>query len=324
MMSSPNGLASGLRPGRRSRAGSLAVLITLGMVALPAALTLHRVRVSPVVDLAAQSEVSPYGYTVSLLLFIVPIGVIGLWLLPREDVRISRRAFLWTIGVLFPIGALMDFFFARSFFTFPNPGATLRITAPALGGGVPVEEYAFYLFGFVADLLLYIWLDEYWLSAYTVPVGDARRTGFDRLLRFHPASALWAGALLAAGIAWKHAVLHQPGLPGYLIFLTVTALGPSALLFPAARPVINWRAFSMTLFLMLLISLLWEVTLGLPYGWWGFRHEAMVGVFITAWSGLPVEEVLVWVSVAYATVIVYEILRRWKASGRSARHAFLG
>ena len=159
----------------------------LGMIAIPAALTLHTARVAPAVN-QATPNLTPYGYTISLLLFVIPIGVISAWFLPQEAVHISRRSFWRTIALLFPLGVILDFFFARFFFTFPNPNATLRIQAPALGGGVPVEEYLFYFTGFVAVLLLYIWLDEYWLAAYSVPVDAAERTSFDRLLRFHPQS----------------------------------------------------------------------------------------------------------------------------------------
>ena len=89
-------------------------------------------------------------------------------------------------------------------------------------------------------------------------------------------------------------------------------------------PVTNWRALSLTLFILLLTSLLWEVTLAVPYGWWDFQDAAMVGVRITAWSRLPVEEVCVWIAVTYATVIVYEIVRRWRASGKRILHALMG
>jgi hypothetical protein len=89
-------------------------------------------------------------------------------------------------------------------------------------------------------------------------------------------------------------------------------------------PVINWRAFSLTLFIILLTSLLWEATLDVPYGWWGFQDAAMIGVRITAWSRLPVEEVCVWIAVTYATVIVYEIVRRWQVSGRALVQALIG
>ena len=299
------------------------VIAILAMIALPAALTLHTVRVSPVVN-AAVPNPSPYGYTISLLLFIVPILVIGLWLVPREDVKISKKSFLWTIGILFPLGALLDFFFARYFFTYPNPGATLRITAPALGGGVPVEEYVFYFTGFIATLLIYVWLDEYWLAAYSIPIDSETRTGFVRLLRFHPQSLFWAVFLIAAAAFYRCQFVPAPGFPGYFTFLVVGAIAPSAALLRSAMPVINWRAFSLTLLVMLLISLLWEATLGVPYGWWNFQDSQMIGIRITAWSRLPIEEVCVWIAVTYATVIVYEIVRRWQSSGKKALHAFLG
>jgi len=279
------------------------VMAMVGMIAVPAALTLHTVRAPAQVGSPA-ADLSPYGYTVSLLLFIVPILAVGFWLVPREGVKISKKAFVRTIGLLFPLGAALDFFFARSFFTFPNPAATLRLTAPALGGGVPVEEYVFYFTGFVAVLLLYIWLDEYWLAAYSVPATARERAEFDRLLRFHPQSLVWAVLLIAAAILYRWTQVSEPGFPGYFIFLVIGALGSSAALLPSAMPVINWRAFSLTLFIILLTSLLWEATLGVPYGWWGFQDAEMLGVRITAWSRLPIEEVCVWIAVTYATVIV--------------------
>jgi len=299
------------------------VMAIVAIVAVPAAITLRTVHISPTID-ASASDPSPFGYTVSLLLFLVPILAIGFWLVPREGIAISKKSFVWTIGLLFPLGALLDFFFARTFFTFPNPAATLRILAPALGGGVPVEEYVFYFTGFVAVLLIYIWLDEYWLAAYRIPVDSAARTDFARLLRFHPQSLAWAIALIGMAIVYRRTFVAAPGFPGYFVFLVLGALGPSAALLPTALPVINWRAFSLTLMLILLISLLWEATLGVPYGWWNFQDSAMIGIRITAWSRLPIEEVCVWMAVVYATVIAYEIVRRWKSSGKRARHAFFG
>lgn len=296
----------------------------VGMIALPAALTLHTVRVSSVVDVSS-SNPSPYGYTVSLLLFVVPILVIGLWFLPREQVKISQKAFWITIAVLFPLGAILDFFFAHLFLAFPNPKATLGIRAPALGGGVPVEEYLFYLTGFIAVLLMYIWLDEYWLSAYTI-AGEAReRSEFERLMCFHPESLALAVVLIGGAVFYKKMLSQDTaGFPGYFTFLVLTALTPSAALLPTARPVINWRALSLTLFIILLTSLLWEATLAVPYGWWGYQPSQMMGLDVTAWAGLPIEAVCVWMAVTYATVIVYEIVKRWKASGKAARQAFFG
>jgi hypothetical protein len=299
------------------------VLIMLLMISLPAGLTLHVIRVSPVVP-SPLSSASPYGYTVSLLLFVIPIVVILGWLVPIEHLKISKKSFLWTIGILFPMGAALDFFFARSFFTFSNANATLRITAPALGGGVPVEEYLFYFTGFVAVLLIYIWLDEYWLAAYSIPVNAAERTDFKRLLQVHPLSLILAVTLIGGALLFRHFFVAEPGFPGYFIFIVLVALGPSSMLLPSALPVINWRALSLTLFFILLTSLMWEATLGLPYGWWGFQHAQMLGIYITAWSGLPIEEVCIWIAVTFATAIVYEVVRRWESSGKRIRHAFLG
>lgn len=294
------------------RASFWLVLAMFSMLAVPAAITLHTVQNS-----------TPHGYTVSLLLFIVPIVIIAGWFIPREGIQVSRKAFWWTIALLFPLGAALDFFFAQYFFYFPNGQATLGIKAPALGGGVPLEEYVFYLTGFLTVLLLYIWLDEYWLAAYSVSNDDAERVNFTRLLQFHPQSVVLAIFLILAAILYKRN-FGGPGFPGYFTFLVLGALVPASMFLPAARPAINWRAVSLVMFMMVLVSLLWEVTLALPYGWWNFRDAQMVGVRITAWSRLPIEEVFVWVAVTYATVIVYEILRRWKASGRKLFHALMG
>jgi hypothetical protein len=122
---------------------------------------LHTVPGPPIL---VNQNATPYGYTWSLLLFIVPIVIIGGWFLPSEGLHIPQRALLRTIGILVPLGFLLDFVFAQWFFCYPNHGATLQILAPALGPWVPVEEYVFYLTGFLVVLLLYIWLDEFgWL-----------------------------------------------------------------------------------------------------------------------------------------------------------------
>jgi hypothetical protein len=81
---------------------------------------------------------------------------------------------------------------------------------------------------------------------------------------------------------------------------------------------------SFTFFLLLTISLLWEVTLALPYGWWRYRDEAMIGLKIGAWFELPIEAPCVWMAVTFTTVIVYEVIKIWKALGRRALSAFFG
>ena len=75
---------------------------------------------------------------------------------------------------------------------------------------------------------------------------------------------------------------------------------------------------------MVLISLIWEATLALPYQWWGFQHRAMTGIFIGAWHDLPIEEIVVWFSVSYATIIIYETIKIWLTSRKTLRQLFLG
>jgi hypothetical protein len=326
---SPSPRAPGPRtPSPRSPGPTVAALIVIGMLAMlviPAALTLHAVRAPGKLEVIANA--TPHGYTWSLLLFIVPIVAITLWFLPSEGLEIPQRAFWRTIGILVPLGWLLDILFARWFFCFPNPQATLGIAAPAFGRPVPIEEYVFYFTGFMAMLLLYIWLSEYWLAAYSVPDYPAEARNLRRLLQFHPTSLVVAVILI--GGAWlykKHfaPLAERDGFGWYFTFLVAGGLIPAMSFYPVARKFINWRAFSLTLFFMLLVSELWEATLALPYGWWNFQHRQMIGLFVGAWSNLPIEEVFVWIAVTYATTIVFEVVKIWQASGRRAKDAFLG
>ena len=299
------------------------VIGMLAMIVLPAAVTLHSV--SSPGTLNVGSDPSPHGYTWSLLLFIVPTLVIALWFLPSEGLEIPQRAFRWTIGILVPVGWLLDVIFAQWFFCFPNPKATLGIPAPALGRPVPIEEYAFYLTGFITILLLYVWLSEYWVAAYTVADYPGEARGLSRLLQFHPTSLVLGVVLIAIATIYKKWFSSVPdGWPGYFMVLVVGGLIPAVSFFPATRRFINWRALSLAMFFILLVSLLWEATLALPYGWWNYQHAAMMGVFIGAWSGLPIEAALVWLAITYGTVILFEAVKIWQASGRPARDAFLG
>lgn len=300
--------------------------ITVGMLAMlivPAAVTLHSVRAPG--TLTVGDNPSPHGYTWSLLLFIVPIAAVALWFLPGGNCKIPRRAFGWTILILVPMGCALDFFFAHRFFCFPNPKATLQIPAPALGQWVPIEEYFFYLTGFLTILLLYVWFSEFWLAAYTVEDYRAESRALSRLLQFHPVSMILGVALIALAIGYKKWFSAVPdGLPGYFMVLVIGGLTPSVAFFPAAERFINWRALSLTMFMILLISLLWEATLALPYGWWNYQHAEMMGVFIGAWSSLPIEAVAVWLAVTYGAVILFEVVKIVQASERDARELFLG
>jgi hypothetical protein len=308
----------------RERRAFLVIFAIAAAVIIPATLTLRTV-VHPVILQATSDNPTPLGYTRSLLLFIIPIGALGWWFACRPDLQFPRKAFWRTIAVLTPLGFLLDLVFGNAFFVFPNKLATLGWEVPALGGPIPIEEFVFYLAGFMLVLLSYIWCDEYWMAAYNVRDYVATAENIPRIVRFHFASVILGVGLIAAAILYRKFLSGAPeGFPWYFVYLACASLIPSAGFFHTAQRFINWRAFSFTFFLLLLISLLWEVTLALPYGWWEYRTGILMGLHIGAWSGLPIEAVCVWFAVSFTTIITYEVIKIWKALGTRALEAFFG
>ena len=226
------------------------VIAMLAMVVVPAALTLHTIRLSALAPTTATTPgSSPYGYTVSLLLFIIPILVIAFWFLPQEDVKIEKKSFGWTLGLLVPIGTGLDFFFAQYFFIFPNEGSNPGNQSPSPRLSCPHRRVRLLSHRLFCVLLLYLWLDQYWLAAYSIQADSAERKQFHRLLKLHPESVVLAVLLVAGAVVYKKFFSTTPaGFPGYFIFIALTALVPSSALLPSARIVINWRAFSLAIF----------------------------------------------------------------------------
>jgi hypothetical protein len=309
----------------RERTKSFFVIFAIAAaLILPAAIALRTV-IHPVILQATSDNPTPLGYTWSLLLFVVPVAALGFWFACRPDLKFPRKAFWRTIAVLTPVGFLLDLLFGNAFFIFPNKAATLGLDVPAVGGAIPIEEFVFYLTGFMLVLLSYIWCDEYWMAAYNVPDYQTAASGIPRIVRFHFASVILGTVLIAGAIVYRKFFSGAPeGFPWYLVYLVCGSLIPSAGFFHTAQPFINWRAFSFTFFLLLLVSLLWEVTLALPYGWWEYRPGALMGLHVGAWSGLPIEAVFVWFAVTFTTIITYEVIKIWKALGTRALEAFFG
>jgi Lycopene cyclase len=309
---------------RESRQPFQVVLAIAALLVIAGTLTLRTVT-HPVVVHPTSDNPTPLGYTWSLLLFIIPIAALAWWFVSRPDLKFPRAAFWRTIAVLAPVGFLLDLLFGNAFFVFQNKPATLGIDIPARGGAIPIEEFVFYLTGFMLVLLSYIWCDEYWMSAYNIPDYEAATIGMSRIVRFHFASVILGLVLIVGAVVYRKFFSAAPaGFPWYFIYLTCASLIPSAGFFKTAQRFINWRAFSFTFFLVLLISLLWEVTLALPYGWWRYHDESMIGLKIGAWSDLPIEAPCVWMAVTFTTVIVYEVIKIWKALGRRGLSAFFG
>lgn len=277
---------------------------------------------------------TPFGYTWSLLLFIIPILAIGTWLHIHPDEKLLRKSFWLAIGVLIPTGFLLDFFLGNAFFNFHNPQATLQIYLPGFDfktdgwiKDLPIEEFVFYASGFTAVLLIYVWCDEYWFDAYNVPDYGVECRKINRIIVFHRGSLILGIAIVVFAVIYKKWLAppeYRAGFPGYFTFLTAVSFVPSAAFFETTNPFINWRAFSFTFFFVLLISLLWEATLAIPYEWWGYNYDQMMGLTIGAWSELPIEAALLWMAVTFTTVIVYEVIKIWIHSGKKAWPAFWG
>jgi hypothetical protein len=75
---------------RSPRLSSFLVIAMLAMIVVPAALTLHTVHLSALnLTTTATLGASPYGYTVSLLLFIVSILVIALGSFRKKTLKMK-------------------------------------------------------------------------------------------------------------------------------------------------------------------------------------------------------------------------------------------
>ena len=309
----------------RSQSEAFRVIVAIvAVLVVPASIALRTIAKPGLLHIESKNP-TPLGYTWSLLLFVIPTLALVWWFMRRPDLQFPRKAFLKTMVVLVPTGFGLDILFGNAFFIFPNRAATLGLSVPAIGGTIPIEEFVFYAFGFVLVLLSYLWADEYWLSAYNIPDYQAEVKGMPRIVRFHAPSVVIGIALIAAAFVFKRFFSHVPeGFPSYFTYVVLVALIPAAGFFHNAQHFINWRAFGFTCFLMVLISLLWEVTLAVPYGWWGFQRKAIIGLTIRAWSDLPIEEICVWFAVSFTTIIIYEVVKIWLALGTRALEAFFG
>lgn len=245
------------------------------------------------------------GYTLSLSIWAIPVLAMTLFLHRRGSMSPIVRRSLWvSLGTITLLGSGLDLLFARYFFTFPNPSAVLGIRIR----GIPIEEFAFYLLGGWFLSLAYVFCDEFWLHRYNRPDTDYRKWARRLPGMLRPSRRGWLFLLVAAGAGIAFKAWRNPGgmpVPGYYLFLLCLAYGPFFLFERVVGKFVNGRAFAMTLSVTLGVSLLWEVTLALPGGWWGYQDGAMLGVFVAPWSGLPLEAVTVWCFSSFA-VLLYE------------------
>lgn len=309
---------------KQTRRAASVVIYFIFILVIPVAITLNSVTI-PATVIQNSNNPTPLGYTISLSLFLFPMAALLFWMLRLKNLTFQKRAFNYTVILLAPMGIILDILFGNSFFLFENHNAVTGISFPALGGYLPAEEIIFYISGFFTVLLIYLWCDEYWFDRYNIPDYPTETKKIDKILQFHWPSVMIGIVLIILAIIYKKLISSSPeGFPWYFSYITIVALIPSMAFYKSVKHFINWRAFSFTFFIIVLISLIWETTLALPYQWWGFQDHAMMGIFIGAWHRLPIEEIIVWFSVSYATVIFYETIKIWLASKRPLKEIIFG
>lgn len=252
-------------------------------------------------------------YTITLLIWIIPIIFFELFFYKKKLLTPSKRkALSVTVVILAALGIFLDLFFAKYFFTFPNLSMTLGFEID----NIPIEEFIFYITGFWFIIYLYVFFDEYYLKMYNPPdekYAKYRNKLKKKLIFIHKKSIYFAILFIVLGICLKTFLNKtSPFLPGYYTFLLLAAYIPSILFYRLTKRYVNWRAFFFTLITTVLISIIWEVTLAIPRGYWGYQANQMIGVFIPVWgsplSKFPLEAVSVWMFCTLV-ILVYEYLK---------------
>jgi hypothetical protein len=59
-----------------------------------------------------------------------------------------------------------------------------------------------------------------------------------------------------------------------------------------------------------------------PYGWWAYEPDQMMGIFLKPHCDLPIEAALVWTLGSWTTVIVYETTLTALHAGRQGLNLF--
>ena len=215
---------------------------------------------------------------------------------------------------------------------------------------IPLEDLIFYVAAVGLTLVIYAWGNLTWQKTNSedyVPKLDADNMA--RLVRRGRVERCWhhdhiseapfpgfaRGILVLIKRSWREKVsriatcvfftamvavaiggmlLGPPGsFPAYAVWLLCGAGIASMLMLGACIDHINWRSFAATALYMTLLSVLFEITVALPYGWWGFDDKILLGVRLTAWWDLPVEHLFLYVINTYEIVLVYETVVLWRA-----------
>ena len=185
----------------------------IAVIVIPAMFTLNTVKV-PITGSDVKLNPTPLGYTVSLLIYLVPVlalywwfsrrcpegdgairrnsrVVLGRLLAPPREYRLDyrRSAYRWTLLTLIPLGFLLDIVFGYAFLTFNNREATLtsiplfpafdlskgQLVSAHSGRGVRVlHAWASWRSCPSTSGATRTWLDRYNVPDYEVPPSGTR------------------------------------------------------------------------------------------------------------------------------------------------------
>ena len=310
------------------------ILFMLAVVVLALIVTMRTIEVRPAPTYHEHPNPSPLGYTYSLSLFAFPLAALWIWAI-RKGLSRHLRAVRLTVALLLPLWSLLDVLLGNAFFRFPVKSATIErlwvwgyVPGRGFERSIPIEEFLFYFGGCMVIVLLYIWSSEEWFSKYSMSSEALRRKAHSTppIVSLHTRSLVLGAAMFALALGYKKLGAHQyhAGFPGYFTVLLALVVLPSAALYRRVNPFINGRAFLFTLMAATLVSLLWEVTLALPYGWWDYRDDEMIGIFIEPWSKLPIEASMLWVAAGWGGIFIYEAFKIYTHSGRTLGEVLFG
>jgi hypothetical protein len=256
---------------------------------------------------AIQKRVVVPGYTVTLGFWVIPTLIIGIFLWKKKLLHpVQKKALAINISVVTMLGLVMELLWAQYFFLFPNPDMVLGLYI----NNIPIEELLFYPTGFWFVCFMYVFCDEYWLHRYNNDDSQHMKVAADNGLPIYPKPTVLQLAIVLAIVGFeiwfKHTYNPIGGsVPGFMVFLTMFSMLPLVIFWKVTSPYVNTRAFVVTVLVTVLISIIWEVTLALPGGYWRYNDHFMMGIFIEPWNHLPIEASMVWLS-ASAIILTYE------------------
>ncbi len=264
---------------------------------------------------------TPYGFFAGLLLFAIPaLTGFGFLLFDKTFVN-HRRPLLISLALLCGFATVVDIgLVGTTFFRFPNEGSAW--SAVSIRGfnwidmtwdPLPLEDLVFYLAAILLTLVLYIWGSVSWLGVHSADHFRDRTHPCWHGEKWSYSFGRWeiVGLCVSAGLilgAWALQAWLNPDatFPLYFAYLVLATILPSVFLLDIVRKHVNWHAFAVTALYIVAMSFVFEVSLALPYQWWGFADETLIGIRFVPWWNVPIEEPILYLVNSYLIVLIYE------------------